>query len=88
MLQTLVTLEYFYLRQHKHHFHGNMLFKLQIEDCNFLSNRRSNGGFFFPNQLEATFMCRTIGHDKSFKSYIIIKAILKLSMVSLKVKES
>lgn len=76
MPQTLVTLEYFYLRQHKHHFHGNMLFKLQIEDCNFLSNRRSNGGFFFfPNQLVATFMCKTTSHDKSVKSYIIIKAI-------------
>jgi len=88
MPQTLATLEYFYLRQHKHHFHGNTLSKLQIEDCSFLSNRRSNGGFFFPNQLAATFICKTISHDKSFKSYIIIKAILKLSMVSLKIKES
>lgn len=87
MLQTPMTLEYFYLQQHKHHFHGNMLFKLQIEDCNFLSNRRSNGGFF-PNQLVATFMRKMISHNKSFKSYIIIKAILKLSMVSLKIKES
>lgn len=44
--------------------------------------------FFPPNQLVATFMCKTTSHDKSVKSHIIIKAIWKLSMVSLKIKES
>lgn len=32
-------------------------------------------------------MCKVISHDKSFESHVIIKAILKLSMVNLKISE-
>lgn len=91
MLQTPVPPQYFYLRQHNHHFHGNMFLKLQIEDCNLLSKRGRKWNYYyyyFFYQLVATFKCKIMSQGKSFKCYVIIKAILKLSMVISKNKES